>query len=114
LLNPYVTNEGRVKRLKAGAMAQTEPFMSDPDLWLQNVVVPAMIRKGLITQEGWEDIVKGNIKHGIGRETMRKMSAEFTIAFSDRTGQSGAEFLATQVRKIQRDLKLFDTVMGSQ
>lgn len=107
-----LTPEGRLRRMTAGMIKDSYQFMSDPDLWMQQHMVPALIAKKIISKEGYDEILKGNLKEGLGLETMRKISAQMAIMFGDRTGQGLADMLILQVRKLQRDSELIKNSAG--
>jgi len=107
-----LTKEGRIKRLAPQAITGTYEFMSNPYEWMHKYLIPAMLKKGIMSQEGMDEVNKGNIKEGLGQETMRKMTGYLAIMFGDRTGQGMADLLALQKRKIDRDAKLIGEAMG--
>lgn len=107
-----LTPEGRIRRLSPQAIVGSYDFMSNPYDWMNRTLLPAMINKGIITAAGLEEIRGGNLREGLGLETMRKMTAFLAIMFGDRTGQGMADLLALQPRKIERDRALIQQAAG--
>jgi len=108
-----VTPEGRFKHWDSHAMMGLEQFKSDPDKWAADVLIPAMISHGVITKEGWDQVMQGNIKEGLGAETRSKVVDELTELFSNRTANSIADALTLETYKIQRDIDKLKRTQGS-
>jgi len=104
--------EGRLRRNMPGLIIGADQAQTDPDLWMKNTVIPAMIKKGKITQAHIDAIAKGDLKDGLGLEGMSKIQNELYIAFGNRTAQGLANIYALQVRKIERDQKILQDSFG--
>ena len=107
-----LTPEGRMRRNMPGLIIGADQAATDPDLWMKDVVIPAMIAKNKITQEHIAAIAKGDLKDGLGLEGMKKIQDELYIAFGNRTAQGLANIYALQVRKIERDQKILMDSFG--
>lgn len=107
-----LTAEGRIRRLSPGAITGSYDFMSNPYRWMQGELVPRLLQHGIVSQAGLDLIRAGDIKDGLGQETMRKMTAYLAIMFGNRTAQGMADLLALQPRKIERDSALVQGASG--
>jgi len=107
-----LTPEGRLKRLLPGLISGAGEMASDPDLWMEHTVIPALKRKGIINNEQWKAIEDGQIKEGVGLQGLNAIRDELAIGFGNRTAQGIANLLAFQVRKLKRDATLVTDSMG--
>ena len=107
-----LTPEGKIKRMSPGAMVGHDTLMTNPYEWVQSTLLPAMLKNKKITQEGLDEINKGNIKEGLGEKTRKEITALMAILFGDRTAQGMADLFALQRKKIERDRKLRGDAMG--
>lgn len=101
-----LTPEGRIRSMKPEAFRESRTLMTDPDQWMLNTVIPALINKGVISQAGLNEIKAGNIKEGLGAETRKSITEMMALLFGDRTAQGMADILALQLRKLERDANL--------
>lgn len=106
------TPEGRPKRPPAGSVLGWQLFATDPDKWMWQYLMPAMVKSGKISPEQLEEIKKGNIKEGSGHEAMLAVTKEFANLFGRQTAQQVADVLALQIYKITRDKRLIGDAMG--
>jgi len=130
-----LTPEGRIKRMKPGAIKGTDTFLSNPYEWVWQYLVPAMKDKGILTESGIAAIEKGQIKDGVGAEAAKKVKEVLTeaivggmdqtgpearkaatkmiaVLFGDRTGQGLIDLLLLQKKKIERDKTLIKDAYG--
>jgi hypothetical protein len=101
-----LTAEGRIKSISPQAFVGSRMMMTDPDKWISEVVLPAMIKKGVLSPAGLEAIKAGNIKEGAGEEARKQITEYVALLFGDRTAAGMADILALQLRKLDRDAKL--------
>lgn len=113
-LNPDtdLTPEGRIKRLSPGSVVGSRLLMENPFDWVWQEMIPAMLRKGIVSQEGIEAIKRGEIKDGIGAEARKAITENVAVMFGDRTAQGIVDLLAIQWKKITRDQRLIRDAMG--
>ncbi len=111
-LRTDVTPEGRMKRASAGSVKGWELFASDPDKWMWQYLMPAMVKSGKLSPEMIEEIKKGHIKEGIGHTAMQIVTKEFANLFGRQTAQGVADVLALQIYKIMRDKRLISEAYG--
>lgn len=109
-----LTPEGRIKRMKPGALIGSELFMENPYQFVQEHLIPALIKKGIVTPEGYQAIKDGNIKEGIGKDTRKAITAWMSVLFGDRTAQGMADLLALQPKKIERDYRLIGEAWNTE
>lgn len=107
-----LTAEGRIKRMSPGAIRGSRMLMENPFEWVWQVMIPAFLDKGVISQAGLDAIKQGKIKDGIGKEARKAMTETIAIMFGDRTAQGIVDLLALQWKKIMRDKKLIGEAMG--
>lgn len=107
-----LTKEGRIKRMDPKAFMGARQLMENPYEWVQQTLLPQMIKKGIITQSGMDQVRAGNIKEGEGAETRKLISEYVAQLFQNRTAQGLIDMLALQPYKIERDKTWIAKSMG--
>jgi hypothetical protein len=107
-----LTAEGRIKSMMPGALAGSRMLMENPFEWSQQYLVPALLKKGILGEKGWEAIKRGDIKDGDGKEARKAVSEYMAQLFGDRTAQGLADILVLQYKKIMRDAHMVPEAMG--
>lgn len=62
-----------------------------------------MIQHGIITQAGWAEVAKGNIKEDLGRDTRQAVVTELYGLLSNRVPQGMFDQLTLDLAKIRKD-----------
>jgi len=79
---------------------------------VQKHLIPAFISHGIVTREGYDRILAGDLHSPLGQTTRQAITQQIAVMFADRTGQQLIDTLALQVRKLVRDAGLVNQSPG--
>jgi hypothetical protein len=87
------TTTGSIKGIRPGGVEGSKEFQADPYQWVQDVLVPALNKKGITDPD--------------------KVREEVAHLFVNRTAQQIVTLFATQQQRFQKDAALIDQAGGS-
>lgn len=116
LFNPYektYTAEGRlVRRAPPGSVLGADLFATDPDKWVAQYLVPAMVKHGKLSKEQVEAIARGDIKSPVGHQAVVEVARELSSLIGRQTAQGVIDVLLAQQYKVGRDSRLISEAYG--
>jgi hypothetical protein len=107
-----LTPEGRLRRQQPGLVVGASQLRSDPDLWVRDVLVPALIGHGVVSQTDYDVIKAGDLHSEAGRRARDAITERLAVMFGDRNAQGLMDLLLLQFRKLQRDAILVQQGAG--